>query len=384
LDTDLFGYIKIIVRWSWVILLLVASTMAVIYYSAANAPLVYRSTVKLEVSAPEPEEVTLYTTVRTGAAREEIGAVQSNFAQIVRTGSVAVRTLQTLGLAMSWQDLQNRISVEIPAFSDFVYVHVEADNPTDAEALARTLVDVALKYYGEARAKTTVVRKQFILEQLQIATSDLTTARDALLRFQVKYGTADLSRDIQTYQDTLRTLRLDRDRNLVEIERLNAAAAYFTASAQKATSEGDSVAAASYRQSSTSSLATADGLRAAVIRLNEIIAQKENELLSLVALTAEYNRLQADVRQAENIYTFLQSKLTEAQIKENDAKGVGFIQIIEPAQVPSSPLPVRTRSMVIPGLAASLIGGVILAFALEYVFGLPRRRRARAKDREQS
>ncbi len=384
MDTDLFGYIKIVIRWSWVILLLVASTMGVIYYSAANAPLVYRSTVKLEVSAPEPEEVTLYTTVRTGATREEIGAVQSNFAQIVQTGSVAARALQTLGMPMSWQDLLKRISVEIPAFSDFVYVNVEADNPTDAQALARTLVEAALKYFGEARSKTTVVRKQFILEQLQIATGDLTAARDALLRFQVKYGTADLARDIQTYQDTLRTLRLDRDRNMIEIERLNAAAGYFAASANKATSEGDSGAAASYRQSSTSSLAAADGLRAAITRQNEIIAQKENELLSLLGLTAEYNRLQADVRQAENNHTFLQSKLTEAQIKENDAKGVGFIQIIEPAQLPASPLPVRTRSMVIPGLAASLVGGVILAFALEYVFGLARRRRARIKDREQS
>lgn len=367
MESELFAYLRPVLRWSWVTVILVAATVAAIVYSNANVPLVYYSTVKLEVAAPEPEEVSLFSTVRTGTQKDEISAVQADFSGIVRGALAMQATIKELNLQMSWQQLMDKIWVELPTFSNFVYVHFQADNPNDAEAIARIHVENALQQYGEARAKPTTVRKQFIIDQMQAAGKELADAREAILRFQVKNGTADLSRDIQGYQDALRSLRLDRDRNLVEMERTGALAGFYTAQAQKV-NESDPGAAASYRGSAAANQALTEGMRTAITRQNELIAQRENELLSLVGLSSEYDRLRAELGRADGNYQFLLGKLNEAQIKENDARTAGFIQIIEPAQVPTRPTRLETRNLLIPGLAASLIAGCILSFVLEYVF----------------
>jgi capsular polysaccharide biosynthesis protein len=320
-------------------------------------------------------DVTLYTASRPGTTRDEITAQQNNFSGVARGLAVAAITIKQLGLNMSAQELADRVVTEIPPFSDFVYVHVSADNPSDAQSIARVHTDNALTYFGEARARATTVRRQFVIEQLQTATGELNAARDALLRFETKNGTADLNRDVQGYQDTLRALRLDRDRNTVEIERATSAAAFYTAQAQKSAADGDNVAAASYRASATVNQATAEGMRSAVIRQNELIAQRENELFSLVSLNAENDRLQGDLQRAQNTYNFLQGKLNEAEIKETDALSASFMQIIEQANLPARPQRVQTRNMLIPGIAAALIFGVILSFVLEYLFMRGRRRR---------
>lgn len=375
MESDLLSYIKTILRWSWLTLILAAATVGVILYANADVGVIYWSVVKLQVSAPEPEEVALFSTVRTGSTGDEIAAVQSSFAQVAKGTTVSRLTLQQLGLKMTTTELQDRISIEIPPFSDFVNINIAADNPNDAAALARVQTDNALKVYGETRAKTTTVRKEFITQQLQLATADLATAREAQLRFQVKNGSADLARDIQTYQDAIRTLRLERDRNNVEIERAAAAAAFFAASAQKASGDNDPGAAASYRASAVANQSTIEGMKAAVSRQSELIAQRETEMMSLVALTTDFERLRTDVQRAENNYNFLQSKLNEARIKENDARSVGYIQIVEPAMTPTRGQRPQTRSMLIPGVAASVVGGVILSFVLEFIFGGARRRK---------
>ncbi len=376
MDVDLFSYVRVIVRWSWVTLIAVAATVAVILYANADVPLVYEATVKFIIAAPEPDEVTLYSTVRPGVAKDDIAAVQADFSAIMRGAVAAQMTIDTLGLNMTVQELLDQVINEIPPFSDFVYVHVRSPNPKDAATIANVHAASTLKAFGEARAKTTTVRLQFIAEQLQAATKSLNDARTALLRFQTKNGTADLTRDIQGYQDTLRTLKTERDRNLVEIERASAAASYYVSLSQKAATENDTVAANSYRASAAANQASIEGLRAAVTRQNELIAQKENELLSLVSLTTEYNRIQSEVQRSDSNYNFLNGKLSEAQTKEADARSAGFVQMFEAAQTPTRAQKVQTRSMLIPGVAASLAGGIILSFLLEIIFGRSRRRRS--------
>ena len=379
MDLDLLSYLRVVIRWSWVTIIAVAATVAVIMYTNADVPLVYTATVKFVVSAPEPDEVALYTTVRAGTPKDDIYAVQADFAAIMRGALAAQMTIDTLGLNMTTQELIDKVTDETPALSDYVYVHVSDANPKDAAAIANVHAASTLKVFGETRAKTTAGRMQFITAQLQSATQTLNDARTTLLRFQTKNGSADLSRDIQGYGDTLRTLKAERDRNMVEIERASAAASYYTTLSQKATAESDNTAAASYRASSAANQASIEGLRAAVTRQNELIAQKENELLSLVSLTAEYTRIQSDLQRAESNYNFLKDKLGEAQTKEADARNAGFVQMFEPATPPTRAEKVKTKSMLVPGVAASLAGGIILSFVLEIVFGRARRRRPSAQ-----
>ena len=366
---------RVVLRWSWVTAILVAATVGVILYTSADTPVVYTSTVKFEVSPPEPEQVTLYSSVRTGTEREEINTVQADFSAIARGGVTARMTINDLGLKLGVLEMQDKVMSEIPPFSSLVYIHVTDTNAQDAATIARVHAENTLEYYGEARAKTTAVRRDFITQQLQAAAAQVTSARDELMRFQAKNGTADLTRDLQGYQDALRTLRVERDRNMVEIERATAASDFYTAQAQQAAANNDSTAAGAYRASANTNQASIEGLKAAVARQNELIAQRENELISLVGLTAEYERIRTEVQRAEASYNFMQSKLNEAQIKEADARSAGFIQMIEPANVPTRGQKAQTRNMLLPGVAASLLAGVMLSFVLELLFGSSRRRK---------
>ena len=289
MQSDLFSYVRPILRWSWVTIILVVSTVAVIMYYSANAPLVYESGVKLQISAPEPDEVGLFTTVKSGATRDEIAAVQNDIPTVARGLAASALTVKQLGLPMTPGELSDKILMEVPAFSDFVIINAHADNPNDAAAIANAQTNNTIKLYGEYRARSAALRRQFIVEQMDSAGKLLADARDSLLRFQIKNAVVDLGREIQTTQDTMRSLRLDRDRDMVEIERATAAGNLFTSNAQKAADNSDPGAATSYRNQAISQQAIVEGMRAAVGRLNELIAQKENDLQALVGLSSQYD-----------------------------------------------------------------------------------------------
>ena len=199
-------------------------------------------------------------------------------------------------------------------------------------------------------------------------------ARQAMLQFQIKYGTSDLTRDVQSLQDAIRSLQQDRDRNQVEIERSGSMAAYFTSNAEKAAAGNDAATATAYRNSANASLASVEGAKAAVARINEMIAQRQNELTTLIGLTPEYNRLRTAVQQTEGTYNFLQNKLDEADTKAQDARAITYVQQVEPATTPTVPEKVSAKSMLIPGVVAALVLGIILSFVLEFIFVGSRRR----------
>jgi uncharacterized protein involved in exopolysaccharide biosynthesis len=377
LESDLFSYVRPILRWSWVTIILVISTVAAISYYNANVPVVYDSGVKLQISAPEPDEVGLFTTVKSGTTRDEITAIQNDLQPVARGLSAADMTIKQLGLTMTPTQLANMIWVEIPAFSDFVIIHAQADNPNDAAAIATAQTDNTITLYGEYRARSAQLRRQFIVDQMDSAGKVLADARDALLRFQTKNGVVDLARDIQTQQDTIRSLSQDRDRDMVEIERATAAGDLYTSNAQTAEAGGDLGGATSYRNQAIAQQAIVEGMRAAVTRLNELIAQKQNDLQAMVALSSEYDRIQQDLGQAEGNYNFLLGKLNEAQIKESDALQASYIQIVEPANVATRSIKASSKSMLIPGIAAAIIGGIVLSYILEFAFGFSRRKKAR-------
>ena len=109
MNSDFVRYIRVVLRWSWVTIILAAATSAVIVYRSADAPVVYTSTVKFEVSAPETEQVTLYSAVRTGTERDEISTVQADFSAIARGAVTARMTIDALGLKISVPEMQAKV-----------------------------------------------------------------------------------------------------------------------------------------------------------------------------------------------------------------------------------------------------------------------------------
>lgn len=381
---EFLTYWRVIRKRLWLILLLLIATLAVIVATSVTAPPVYRATVKLQVVGSEPQEVTLFSTVRAASLSEEIAATQNEFVSVLQNGLVAWRTIAALNLGMSAAELLDCISVSKDG--DAIYVTVEADTPQAAEAIVNAHVDKALAYYRDYRALPARVTRQFLSQQVAAEGEKLSEAQDALLKFKLENNIDSLERELAAYQDMIRALKTQRDNTQVEELRARQKAAAYREEAAKAQAElgkwTETEASATqayyketvqrYERMAADEEAIAEGHKAAKEELDRLIMQKEAELLALIGLSAKHNELQRAVNLAEANYNFLLSKENEAKLKETTALGIGYIQIVEPARTPDAPAQSNLPRLVALGAVASLLAGVILAFILEFFEGLGR------------
>jgi len=133
--------------------------------------------------------------------------------------------------------------------------------------------------------------------------------------------------------------------------------------------------ARAFETSAINHAAATEAARTAEAEYGQIIANREAGLVTLIGLGAEYDTLENSLQQAQERVSFLADKANEAEIKKSQALAAGYLQIIEPAHTPGSPMPSNTWQLMALGAVVSLIVGTILAFTLEILTG--RRRRAR-------
>ena len=98
-----------------------------------------------------------------------------------------------------------------------------------------------------------------------------------------------------------------------------------------------------------------------------LIDRRTAELTALIDLSGQYNALQLRLNNLQSTYDFLQSKLTQAQLSENEARNLDAVQVLGPARVPDQPNPRISVGLMILSAAVATIAGVMLAFLWEYL-----------------
>ncbi len=359
------SYLRIIAKRWWLIALIFVVTTSVILFNSMTAKPVYRAFVRLQVIAAEPQEVSLFAQTRPMGTQEEIVAVQVQFDAALRSAYVAWQTIHDLNLGIEAADLLSGLTVG--ADGEFLNVTFVADNPMLVEAIATKHVENAFDYYAEIRAKPSAVALQFIQQQLTVEEKALATASSALLEFKITHNVDSLPREISAIQDQLRGLRLERGKLVAEREKAQAISALYL---EEAAATGSTEAAVNYQRLAASQDAVVAGIRAQEAEYDKLVAQQEGTLVELLNLTTEYDVLLRAVSRVQSNYNFLTSKESEAGLKVNQATNVSFIQIIEPARMPDRPAPSRTSKLLIVGALVSILGGIILAFILEFLSNL--------------
>jgi len=323
---DTLKYLKIIRKWWWVIVLLVGATVGTMAAIALLTEKQYEATVTVQVSAPPPQEVPLYSDFGRAALRDEIEQTRSSFSEFVLEGDVPYRALETLpDIKMAGGELRDKITVDIPASSQLMRISVRASDPETAALLAKAVVEVGLEQYGQLLAQPTANTSRFIEGELEVARLDLRSAESELTQFQIINKVGNLNNAIDNQHSLIRSLTLQRD------------------------------------------LAWADGETLRAQSLDEVIAEREVGLQSMIGLSAEYNDLRDQVERLRSTYNFLLDRKIEAQIKENQILEIGSIQIITPARIPKSPVAAISSKLIVLGAIASLLTGVLLTFLLEYL-----------------
>lgn len=359
---EILTYLRIIrKRWWLIVLLFVATTAAILVFSLREKP-VYRAYVKLQVIAPESQEVSLFSTIRTVGTQEEIVGVQVQFDAALHSYYVAWQTINDLNLGISAAELLEGLTVT--AEEEFLNATFTADNPMDVEAIATRHVENAFKYYAQLRAKSSTVALQFIQQQLSDEEKALATAQGELLTFKVTHNLDSLPDEVFAIQNQVRQLQLERAKLVVERQSAEAVAAKYREEAAKADPKNPTVDYATLAIGEDISIA---GIRAEEAQYDELIEEQKAKLEELLKLTVDNDALVRAVSRIQSNYNFLADKENEARLKQSQATNVSFIQIVEPARMPDQPAPSRTPKMLAVGVVLSLIAGIMLAFVLEFL-----------------
>jgi uncharacterized protein involved in exopolysaccharide biosynthesis len=377
-------YFRIVWKRAWLILVTLAATIGIILLNSFTSEPAYRATVRLQVIASEAGEVALFSQFRTGVAQDEIAAAQQDFIGALRRPIVAWQTIADLNMSINASDILNNLTAGTE--EDFINISYESPNPRDVEAVVTKLVDNALKYYRESRAKRSIVLREFIATEMEGAKSLLASAKDQVQQFKLRNNLSLLERELTAYQDEIRSLSLTRDQAALLAEQSAKEAELLDTEALRNSGLADAAAArnatatATYYTGLARDFATkavearveAQSQQLAKIKYDQIVVDRENRLLGLIALSGEMDSLQASLVRAQANYDFLASKFDEAQLKERQSLNAGFIQIVEPARQPDRPAALNTTRWLIVGGALALLVGIILAFVLEFIESLAR------------
>ncbi len=164
-------------------------------------------------------------------------------------------------------------------------------------------------------------------ESLRAAEEAMRMADEALAKFQAQHGFASPEEELATVQQLLRQLQGQRDKLLV------------------------------------AQAARADDPLAAV---DQLIAQRQEEMEQLAALAPERNLLVEQVKLARSTYEDLAAGYTRIELRAAETQAQVMFEIVRPAEAPSQPVSNLRRLLPI-ALAASLVLGLVLAFSLEYL-----------------
>jgi uncharacterized protein involved in exopolysaccharide biosynthesis len=379
METNFWTYLAVFKRRFWVILLLLAATMAVILGRAWTTPPAYQSSTVLQIIPLEPEEVTLYTRLNTVSPSDTIDLIVFQFINLVKSTRIAQQTLSQTGVNMPTSDFANGVSVSRDPSGDLVTVSAVATNPDDAEKLLQKQVDLALQDFRESRARPSVASGKFLETELSQAEKDLKAARDAVLQFKLDNHVESLDRNVAAEEQAIRDLNTTRETAQVDIKKRQAAVAELERQLS------DAQKAASAAQANTPA-ATQAGQRVQVLQqqiadakvqmasqqaqadaIAPLISERQANLAGLITLSSRYQGLADTVQEQQDNRDFLAGKVREAQLKESQSRSIGYLQVVTPPSTPRSQMPTRTVQTALLGAVLAIVAGAILIFVLEFI-----------------
>jgi uncharacterized protein involved in exopolysaccharide biosynthesis len=327
-DTELTDLFWVLLRWSWLIILIVVATVGSLVYLQRRIIPAYEATVTLLLSTPDREDVNVTGEYTFTNDRDEITNTSDRFVSIAEYDEVKQRTLEELGLSVNY-----RVDAAVELGADFVTITVNADAPELAAALANTHAQNAIEYFGEIRALPATQALEYFDVELEAARQNLEDAQQALTDFHIENDIIMLEDEIDVQNTVLETL---------EVLRVEVQVPVYDPSIDFVPSRDTT---------------TVDGL----------ITEQRTQINNLGSLLPEYQRLVAEVEAAEDAYDLLVDKYAETEMRQAFTSQSMFLQIIDAAEVPDAPTgqPIRTYTL---GFVGSLGLGILLAFFLDYLF----------------
>jgi len=408
-------YLKIITkRWWLFILLPVVTTAAILIINAVSEP-EYVAFERLQIIPNDTLVVPLFSRTPVLTTAQQLQSVHDDFYDVIRSSSVAWKTIADLNLDMSAEELIKRIDTQHA--SEFITVSARMPTPELAKDVVAVHTQNAIDAFRQIRVNPAQATLEFLDEQVKNQEKLLADAREALQKFQLEHEISNLSDEIAAEQDFQRRLTAERDRLRTEAARAKALAESYqqqadenrkqavelranqltsapvtptapitgTQTITETTPVTPTVAylapvdaatqqkiddlltlAADQENKAQEQWAIAAGHEAAIEDYDRILDEREQQIVFLLGLQDQYAELVNAVEVAQGSYDFLVDKTNEANLKVAQGSQ-GYLEIITPPRQPNAPAPRHTLQIIFVGILASLLLGLLLAFLLEII-----------------
>ncbi len=322
---DISYVFKTLWKWRWLIISVVAVSVVSIGLGTSSSEPVYKAKLRVQISAPEREDVALLDQYRYASEREAVTLAGNIFIEVASSDEVYNRTRDLLNLTGNAANY----SIDFTQIqdADLIEAGVEGENPKLIARILNTHVDITIEQIGELRSLSARQSKNHLGVQLSIADENLRIAEDTFTQFKTENGIGSLAAEISRNERLLEELQLQRDRILLDSNEVP-----------------------------PPKLALVD----------ELIEARRATIQRLVLLEPENNLLEVNVLQARETHQLLSNKYTEATLKERFARTPNFVQVIEPANIPQLPLD-NSKQMLLLTIIGSIGSSILLALLLEYL-----------------
>ena len=168
---DLSYMFKTLWKWCWLIISIVVVSVVAIGFGAGSAEPVYNAKLRVQLSAPDREDVALLDQYRFASEREEVTLAGNIFIEAAKSFEVYNRTRSLLGLTGSEADYS--VSITQIQDADLIEAAVEGENPELIARIVNTHIDVTIERVGELRSLSARQTKNHLGAQLGLADENL-------------------------------------------------------------------------------------------------------------------------------------------------------------------------------------------------------------------
>ncbi len=196
---ELQQYLKVALRWWWLIVLSVAVAAGSTYYTTRLQPSIYRTKTTLMIGRTIESANPDYSSIYMG---QELA---QTYAQLAKREPVLRGAVESLGLDMGWEALAGNVSVTLVPNTQLLEIGVIDTNPQRAKALADAIAQQLILLTPQARNAQSE-DTAFAAEQLAELQANIERSQEEIERLTQERDAAVSARRIQDLQTQINTL----------------------------------------------------------------------------------------------------------------------------------------------------------------------------------
>lgn len=334
--------LRIIIRWIWLIVIIVGGIVGILFLTSRNADKLYTATVILQVTTPDPDDIAVIDEYISSNDRDEIAIETNKFLLIAQYPEIINRTQQILNLTEEYT-----VEADSRLGSDFIDLAITATSPELAQTIANTHAEETIKYFGELRVLPLDGAETYFNDQLELAQQDIDKAEQALIDFQLEHDIVSVADEIKIKKNVIETLSVSQ--------------AKFQFN--QTIGANDPASNSILEGLAQANISPAE-LNPEVI--NELLQEYRQSLMDITLLEPQYNELVENITAARNRHETLSAKSVETELKQSFALEAFFIQITQKAELPKSASSSLAKTLALGGVG-SLGFSILLVFFLDYI-----------------